>query len=117
MLQALSFREVTRTTSYLFTAVKQHNLPRIVIMVDFEKAFCSVNLEFILAALDIFEFGDVFKEWIKIILGMNEGTNFSAVTDINRNISKPLCIQRGCRQGDPIAGFLFFWQLKFWHSY
>ena len=46
-------------------------------------------------------------DWIRIILGVNENTNFSAVTVINGNISKPLKIGRGCRQGDPIAGYLF----------
>ena len=76
-------------------------------LVDFEKAFDSVSFEFILATLDIFEFGDVFKELIRIILGMNEETNFNAVTVMNGNISKPLSIQRGCRQGDPIAGYFF----------
>ena len=76
-------------------------------MVDFEKAFDSVSFEFIQATLDIFEFGDVFKNCVKIIPGINDGTNFNAVAVINGNIWKPLSIQRGCRQGDPIAGYLF----------
>ena len=38
---------------------------------------------------------------------MEPGKNFNAVTVINGNISKPFEIQRGCRQGDPIAGYLF----------
>ena len=44
---------------------------------------------------------------MKIILGCNEGTQFKAVTVVNRNISKPFEIRRGCRQGDPISGYLF----------
>ena len=58
-------------------------------------------------SLDLFEFGENFKQWIKIILGAEENTNFSAVTVINGNISKPLCVQQGCSQCDPIAGYLF----------
>ena len=38
---------------------------------------------------------------------MEEGNNFSAVTVTNGNISTPFPIQRGCRQGDPISGYLF----------
>ena len=44
---------------------------------------------------------------MKIILGCNEGTHFKAVTVVNGNISKPFEIRRGCRQGDPILGYLF----------
>ena len=63
--------------------------------------------EFILTALDIFGFGKEFKTWVTILLGMEEGKKFSAVTVINGNISTPFEIQRGCRQGDPISGYLF----------
>ena len=76
-------------------------------LIDFEKAFDSVSFEFILATLDIFDFGENFKTWITIILGMEEGKKFNAVTIINVNISSPFEIQRGCRQGDPISGYLF----------
>ena len=38
---------------------------------------------------------------------MEEGKHFSAVTVTNGNISTPFKIQRGCRQGDPISGYLF----------
>ena len=52
-------------------------------------------------------FGEVFIDWIKVLFGVNENANFSAVTVINGNISKLLKIGRGCRQGDTIAVYLF----------
>ena len=55
----------------------------------------------------MFGFGEYFINWIKIILGTKEGTNFRAVTVVNGNISAPFDIKRGCRQGDPISGYLF----------
>ena len=55
----------------------------------------------------MFGFGDYFVNWIKIILGSNEGTNFRAVPLVNGNISSPFDVKRGCRQGDPISGYLF----------
>ena len=76
------------------------------LLCDLEKAFNSVSFEFILTTFDIFNFGDNFKCWITILLGMEEGKNFNAVTVINGNISTPFKIQRGCHQGDPISGYL-----------
>ena len=38
---------------------------------------------------------------------MNKGNNFQAVTVVNGNISRRINVERGCRQGDPISGYLF----------
>ena len=56
-------------------------------MIDFEKVFDSVSFDFKMTTLDIFNFGDTFKDWIRIILGMNKDANFKAVTIVNGNIS------------------------------
>ena len=77
------------------------------LLIDFEKAFDSVNFQFIVTTLEIFGFGKEFIRWITIILGMKEGTNFQAVTVVNGNISKPFDVKQGCRQGDSISGYLF----------
>ena len=91
----------------IFSNAKENNLPGIILLIDFEKTFDSVSFDFILATLDIFDFGENFKTWITIILGMEEGKKFNAVTIMNGNISTPFEIQQGCRQGDPISGYLF----------
>ena len=77
------------------------------LMINFEKAFDSVNFDFIVTTLDIFNFGERFKKWIRILLGMIDDANFQAVTIVNGNISKRLNVARGCRQGDYILGYLF----------
>ena len=41
-----------------------------------------------MTTLDIFNFGEKFKEWIRILLAMNDDANFQAVTIIYGNISK-----------------------------
>ena len=91
--------EFTRNTYDIFSNAKENNLPGMILLIDFEKAFDSVSFDFILATLDIFDFGENLKTWITIILGMEEGKKFNAVTIINRNISTLFEIQRGCRQG------------------
>ena len=71
-------------------------------LVDFDKTFHSISFEFIMATLDLFNFGENFKLWIQIILGIEGGTNFRTVTIINGNISKPLIIQQGFHGGNLI---------------
>ena len=50
--------------------------------------------------------------WMKLILGCEEGSNFKAVMVVNGNISKPIDVKRGCRQGDPISGYFFILVMK-----
>ena len=40
--------ECTRNTYDIFTQAKENNLPGIILLIDFEKAFDSVSFEFIL---------------------------------------------------------------------
>ena len=72
-------------------------------MIDFEKAFDSVDFQFLIATLEMFGFWEYFVNWIKIILGCEAGTNFKAVTVVNGNISIPLYSKRGCGQGYQIS--------------
>ena len=65
-----------------------------------------------MTTLDIFNFGEHFKDWINILLGMNEGTNFQAVTVINGNISRRINVKQGCRQGNTISGYLFIMAIE-----
>ena len=92
--------ECTHNTYDIFNYAKENNLPGMMIMIDFEKAFDSVGFQFLIDTLEIFGFGEYFMKWIKIILGCEEGSNFRAVTIVND-------VKRGCRQGDPISGYFF----------
>ena len=55
---------------------KENNLPGMLLLVDFEKAFDSINFSFIVTTLEIFGFGEEFIRWITIILGMKKGLTF-----------------------------------------
>ena len=102
----------TGNTYDLFHSAKQNNLPGTILLVDFEKALDSISFEFIMTTLELFDFVDKFNIWIIIILGMEEGTSLNAVIVVNGNISKPLEVQRGCRQGDPISGYVFIMAIE-----
>ena len=78
------------------------------VLIDFEKAFDSVSFEFIQTTLQIFGFGKNFRKWINIILGnSNQTAKFKGVSMVNGFPTDQFKILRGCRQGDPIAGYLF----------
>ena len=99
--------ECTRNTYGLFNYININNMPGMMLMIEFETAFDSVDFRFLIATLEMFRFGECFVNWIKIILGCEVGTNFKALTVVNGNISTPFDVKRGCRQGDPILGYLF----------
>ena len=59
----------TCNTYNIFNYAKVINLPGMMLMIDFEKAFDSVGFRFLIATLEIFGFGEYFVNWNKIILG------------------------------------------------
>lgn len=83
-----------------FTA--EQNLEGIALFIDFEKAFDSLEWEFLLKALDTFQFGLDFKNWVKILY-----TNISSCTINNGYASNWFELTRGVRQGCPLSGLLF----------
>jgi hypothetical protein len=72
------------------------------VFIDFEKAFDSMSWSFIYKVLKYFGFGEYFIQWIRIL-----NRNFRASVLQSGFLSEQFDIQRGCRQGGPIAPYLF----------
>ena len=81
-----------------------HDLPGLLLLIDFEKAFDSLSHEFIMQTLDFFNFGEYFKQWIKVFYD----NAFSCIL-VNGHITERFDIGRGCRQGDPLSPYIFFY--------
>ena len=79
-----------------------NNIPGILLFIDFEKAFDTLEWSFLHRVLEIFNFGPKIRKWVSILYNdiesgvMNGGymTNYFKVS-------------RGVRQGCPLSPFLF----------
>ena len=82
--------------------VEKEKLPGIIMTIDFEKAFDSINWNFIIKALELFNIGPYFCKWVKIMY-----TNICSTVINNGFICKWFYPTRGIRQGCPLSAYLF----------
>ena len=47
--------------------VEEENIPGLLLVVDFEKAFDSISWDFIGEVLEFFKFGPSMKKWISVL--------------------------------------------------
>ena len=81
---------------------KKDNVHGLLVAIDFQKAFDSVNWHFLYETLHRFRFGSSFIEWVK--------TFYCDITSciMNNGYSRGYFeIERGVRQGDPLSAYLF----------
>ena len=94
--------DVTRNTFDLFQHAKTNNIPGVMLQIDFSKAFDSISFAFIENTLKLFNLRPTYIAWINSLL-----KNFQSSILINGYPTPRIRVGRGCRQGDPIAGYLF----------
>ena len=78
----------------------KYDKPGIFLFLDFNKAFDSLNWDFIELVLKKFGFNGIFISWFKTLY-----KNPSAFIKINNTLSKRLKIGRGIKQGYPLSAF------------
>ena len=81
---------------------KEQNIPGMLLFIDFEKAFNSLDSNFMLKCLNVFGFGPSLIRWIEPFC-----TNISGCILNNRLCSSYFEVQRGVRQGDELSPYLF----------
>ena len=91
-----------RTVIDVFDYCQQENHPGALVFLDYQKAFDTVEWNFIFKVLEKFNFGDDFIRWIKLLY---KNPTFSVKN--NGWISKKQKMYRGIRQGCPLSALLF----------
>ena len=86
----------------IFHYAKHNNTLGILLLIDFSKAFDSISHEYIKNAMKAFNFSDDFINKVATCLH-----GFKSQTLVNGCLSAAIDLLRGCRQGDPIAAYLF----------
>ena len=81
---------------------KKQQVPGLLLLIDFEKAFDTVSWKFITKALKIFNFGDSIIKWVNLFY-----SNANSCIIQNGFISEFFTLGRGCRQGDPLSPYIF----------
>ena len=82
-------------------------LERYLVAIDSEKAFDSLNHNFLITASEHYGFGNDFIDWIKILLKNQESCVING-----GHTTKYFRFERRARQGDPISACLFILALK-----
>ena len=94
--------ENTRLISDVIDYCKLDNIEGALLALDFRNAFDSVEHDFILFALESFNFGPNFLAWIKLLY-----SNALLTVKNNGFTSRWFECSRGTFQGSPISGLLF----------
>ena len=94
--------ECTRLVHDIMDYTECMEIPGLLLLIDFEKAFDSVDWHFIQNTLTFFNFGPSVKHWIETFF-----QNIRSSVLINGFGTDFFSITRGCRQGDPISPYLF----------
>ena len=95
--------ESIRLIDDLLYHTEQKNLDGILFAADIEKAFDSLEHNFIYATLEKFGFGEDFIQWIRTLL-----CNASSCVMNNGFSTVYFNLKRSTRQGDPLSAYSFF---------
>ena len=81
---------------------KHLQIAGIAVFLDFEKAFDSVEWDYIQMCLLTFNFGSQLRRWVGVFY-----KDISSSVLNNGHASKHFLLERGVRQGCPVSGMLF----------
>ena len=87
----------------LISYVNKNKMSGMLLCLDFEKAFDSLDWEFMVKVLYAFGFGSDICQSVETCY-----KDIKSAVSVNRRMSSLFSIKKGCRQGDPTSPYLFF---------
>lgn len=93
-----NIRQIQDTIEY----ANKKDITGLLLLLDFEKAFDSIEWSYIDNILELFNFGPTFRRLVKLCY-----TNVSSTVLNNGYSSGWFLVKRGVRQGCPLSSFLF----------
>ena len=106
-IKGKSIFDAVRTVDDILELAETTNRSGILVAIDFEKAFDSLDHSFLFKVLEKFNFGLYFLQWIKTFY-----TDISSCVLNNGFATDLFCVQRGVRQGDQLSPLLFLLALE-----
>ena len=106
-IKGRSIQDGVRTVEDILEFAKLTDRSGILLAIDFEKAFDSLNRSFLFKVLKKFNFGPYFLQWIETFY-----SNISSCVLNNGFTTDLFPVRGGVRQGDPLAPLLFILALE-----
>ena len=94
--------ETVRSIFDIMELTDAENIPGLLIFIDFQKAFDTLEWDFLLKCLEAFNFGHDFMHWVRLFY-----KNIQSCVINNGTASDYFTLKRGARQGDPLSPYLF----------
>ena len=94
--------ENTRLIYDILHITDELDIPGLLLIIDFEKAFDSISWKFIGHVLNFLNFGESIKKWVNVFY-----SDISSSVIQCGFLSECFTVRRGCRQGDPLSPYIF----------
>ena len=96
--------ENTRLLYDLMHYLEENDMDGLLLLIDFEKVFDSIEWKFLQKALNSFNFGPSICKWFETFYVDSKSCMIN-----NGHISNFFNLEGGCCQGDPLSPYLFIY--------